>query len=97
MIHVSSLNMRVVNLGIAVLGISPSTSAAALNGPCFQFLASKLSESSETHFPGSVQFDSLSRRWSNLKKPNIQVAVVAATEEDVEGRSSSPSNLTRRS
>ncbi|KAK4446988.1 hypothetical protein QBC34DRAFT_468775 [Podospora aff. communis PSN243] len=75
--------MRVFSSSILALGISALTGAVTPSEPCFPSLASRLSDSAEIHFPGSAQFDSLSRRWSNFEKPNIQVAVVVATEEDV--------------
>ena len=46
-------------------------------------LASKLSANADIYLPGSAEFADLSQRWSQLEKPQVNVTVTPATENDV--------------
>lgn len=46
-------------------------------------LGPKLSSNAQIILPSSEQFDEVTARWSLLKKPHVNVAVVPATENDV--------------
>lgn len=46
-------------------------------------LQRKLSPGAEVYLPCSEEFDNLTKRWSALEKPEPNVVVVPANEQDV--------------
>lgn len=48
-----------------------------------QSLGRRLSSDAEIHWPGSVEFQRATARWSALQRPKVNVVVAPATEQDV--------------
>ncbi|KAM7220842.1 hypothetical protein V8F06_003736 [Rhypophila decipiens] len=69
------------SLGIHIGGLPPSCyfwASANLTE-----LSTKLSPGADIYLPGSGSFNSLSKRWSELQIPQVNVTVSPATENDV--------------
>lgn len=53
-------------------------------------LKERLSPEAEVYFPGSVEFEDATARWSNASAPAASIVAVPATEQDVVNIVSTP-------
>lgn len=94
--HLLPQSRRIQLEAITVLGLWAWTSTCVAienlsargttSGTCssnFTALGNQLSSGAEIYFPGSADFTTVTSRWSSLDTPNISVAVLPATENDV--------------
>lgn len=76
------IQVRAVALAVLV-GVASATITRDPKVVDYADLRKDLSRSAEIYFPGSIEFDDSTARWSNASTPDASIVVVPSNEHDI--------------